>query len=82
MRKIGFNGGGLLYELGLASDVSLFFDCLGADTQEANHEQDWSLLTDRLYRRYLRLDELEPAFALMEQVQEFFCAKARRCVVG
>jgi len=35
-------------------------------------EQDWSLLTDRLYRRYLKKNELEPAGNLMEKVREIF----------
>jgi hypothetical protein len=72
MRKIGFDGGHSIYELGTSSDVQLFFDCLDAYTEEANHAQDWSLLTDRLYRRYLRREELEPALALMVKVREIF----------
>jgi len=34
--------------------------------------QDWGLLTDRLYRRYLRIDELEQARELMKKVKEIF----------
>ncbi|WP_213304765.1 hypothetical protein [Paraburkholderia sacchari] len=75
MRKIGFDGGHSIYELGPAPDVALFFDCLNAYTEETNHAQDWSLLTDRLYRRYLRREELEPALALMVQVREIFTQK-------
>lgn len=37
-------------------------------------DRDWSLLTDRLYRRYLRLDELETATALVAQVKQTFAA--------
>lgn len=72
MRKIGFDGGSSLCELGPASDVVLFFDCLRTYAEQMHPEQDWSLLTDRLYRRYLRLDELEAASALMEQVRQLF----------
>ncbi|NML35486.1 hypothetical protein [Paraburkholderia antibiotica] len=72
MRKIGFDGGHSIYELGTSSDVQLFFDCLNAYTKQANHKQDWSLLTDRLYRRYLRREELESALALMAKVREIF----------
>ncbi|WP_324251753.1 hypothetical protein [Paraburkholderia gardini] len=50
----------------------LFFDCLRTYAEQAYPEQDWGLLTDRLYRRYLRLDELEAASALMEQVRQLF----------
>jgi len=41
-----------------------------------NLAQDWSLLTDRFYRRYLRIEELEPAGKLMNKVKEIFSALA------
>lgn len=72
MRVIGFTGGGSLCELGPATDVQLFFDCLDQYVAQKYSEQDWSLLTDRLYRRYLRLAELDAASALMEQVKQVF----------
>ncbi|WFF42950.1 hypothetical protein EVC62_16425 [Salinicola endophyticus] len=72
MRKIGFDGGHTLYELGPASDVVLFFDCLNTFVANQQPQKNWSLLTDRLYRRYLRQDDLEPAFSLMERVREIF----------
>ncbi|WP_028219020.1 hypothetical protein [Paraburkholderia oxyphila] len=81
MRKIGFDGGHSIYELGPAPDVALFFDCLNAYTEEANHEQDWSLLTDRLYRRYLRWEELGPALAMMDQVREIFAKRPAKTSV-
>jgi len=71
-RKIGFAGGGSICELGPASDVVLFFDCLKGNAEYDYPEQDWSLLTDRLYRRYLKLDELDRAATLMEQVRQIF----------
>jgi hypothetical protein len=37
-------------------------------------EQDWSLLSDRLYKRYLRLNELDAALILMEEVRKIFAA--------
>jgi hypothetical protein len=61
MRKIGFDGGHSMYELGPAPDVALFFNCLRRYAKEDHLEKDWSLLTDRLYRRYLRQQELGPA---------------------
>ncbi|ACC75931.1 hypothetical protein PPMP20_17855 [Paraburkholderia phymatum] len=72
MNKIGFDGGGLLCELGPRADVVLFFDCLRTYAQQAHSERDWSLLLDRLYRRCLRLDELAEAKVLMEQVRQIF----------
>lgn len=76
MRKTGFHGDPSIYELGPASDVVLFFARLRDYAEQDHPEQDWSLLTDRLYRRYLRQEELEPALALMAQTHENFHAKA------
>ncbi|WP_082079831.1 hypothetical protein [Cupriavidus basilensis] len=72
MRKIGFHGGHSIYELGPAPDVALFFGCLKTYAENDHQEQDWSLLTDRLYRRYLRREELDETLALMEQVRQIF----------
>ncbi|MCJ8170894.1 hypothetical protein [Atopomonas sediminilitoris] len=72
MRKIGFDGGHTVYELGPVSDVVLFFECLNSFVVSQYPDQDWSLLTDRLYRRYLRRDELERSFALMERARSIF----------
>lgn len=72
MRKIGFTGGARICELGPAPDVSLFFNCLRTYAEGDHTEADWSLLTDRLYRRYLRREELDPACALMAQAREIF----------
>lgn len=72
MRKIGFHGGHTIYELGPASDMVLFFECLSIYVERQYPEQNWSLLTDRLYRRYLRLEDLDAASALMEQARGIF----------
>ena len=72
MRKIGFHGGCRICELGPSSDVILFFDCMKTYAEQAHANQDWSLLTDRLYRRYLRREELDRASVLMEQVRQIF----------
>ncbi|MGD7458487.1 hypothetical protein [Ralstonia pseudosolanacearum] len=72
MKYVGFDGGHSIYELGLDSDLVLFFDCLRAYGEQAHPEQGWSLLTDRLYRRYLRLEELDKALTLMEKAQQIF----------
>ncbi|OAI58851.1 hypothetical protein RSP795_22550 [Ralstonia solanacearum] len=72
MRTIGFHGGSSLCELGTVSDVVLFFDCLRMYVESTHPEQDWSLLSDRLYRRYLREDELDAALMLMEQAKQIF----------
>jgi hypothetical protein len=70
MRKIGFHGGHSIYELGPTPDIELFFDCLRGYVQQGDPERDWTLLTDRLYRRYLRREELDKALALMDQARK------------
>lgn len=65
MRNVGFNGGSFLCELGPAEDVELFFFCVSAYAAPSHPERDWSLLSDRLYRRYLRQEELGDAAELM-----------------
>jgi hypothetical protein len=72
MKIVGFTGGSSLCELGPATDVQLFFDCLNFYVASNHPEQDWELLTDRLYKRYLRLDELDKALVLMAQAKQIF----------
>lgn len=73
-RTIGLTGGSLLCELGSKVDVHLFFDCLNTYVVSKHSEQDWHLLSDRLYKRYLRLNELDTALVLMSQVKQYFAA--------
>ncbi|CAE6865569.1 hypothetical protein R69746_08071 [Paraburkholderia aspalathi] len=81
MRKIGFTGGARVSELGPASDVVLFFECIKTYVERANPETDWCLLTDRLYRRYLRREELKPAMELMRLVREIFAKQPTKTSV-
>jgi len=74
MRKIGISGGNSTYERGTTSDMELFFECINYFVVRNYAEVNWNLLTDRLYRRYLRLEELEPASELMDKVKEIFSA--------
>ncbi|MDL2400991.1 hypothetical protein [Rhizobium mayense] len=61
-----------MYELGPVSDVVLFFDCMKSHVEQVHPECDWSLLTDRLYRRYIALEDLDPAIVLMERARQIF----------
>lgn len=72
MKNIGFSGGSSICELGPTSDVILFFDCLRRYVQQRNPSRDISLLTDRLYRHYLRLEELDLAEGAMKFSQAEF----------
>lgn len=70
--KIGITGGGSIYDCGTDSDMRLFFDCISYYLPPKYPEKDWSVLTDRLYRRYLKLEELDIAESLMKLVQKEF----------
>lgn len=72
MKNVGFHGGSSICELGPSADVALFFKCLDAYVATPHPEQDWSLLTDRLYRRYLKQDELDEASLLMKEALKIF----------
>lgn len=72
IHNIGIYGGHSVYELGPSSDMAAFFDCLDAYVVKQRPETDYSLLTDRLYRRYLRFDELNTAVTLIGQIKEIF----------
>jgi hypothetical protein len=70
MYSVGFCGGSAVRELGPASDMQVFFGCLRLAIPHLAASDDTGLLTDRLYRRYLRLEELEPATALLTRVRK------------
>ncbi len=72
MRNVGFFAGPSLFELGPVADVQIFFDCVAAFAVPQHPELDWTLLTDRFYRRYLRLEELRPAQVLMDHAKAAF----------
>jgi hypothetical protein len=74
VKVVGFYGGHSVYELGTISDVALFFRAIDLHIVQACPGQDWSLLTDRLYRRYLRQDELDGSIELMDKVKNKFMA--------
>ena len=72
MPNVGFYGGTSFREIGPAADMRIFFNCVRLAATRLSTAKDDGLLTDRLYRRYLRLDELDPATTLVAQIQEIF----------
>ncbi|HEV2678012.1 MAG TPA: hypothetical protein VGV37_26005 [Aliidongia sp.] len=70
MFNVGFYGGSEIRELGPASDMQVFFGCTRLAASYATPDEDYSLLTDRLYRRYLRLNELNPATDLVSKARK------------
>lgn len=67
--NIGFCGGSSLCEIGTISDIKLFFECIEIFVAKKESSRQWSLLMDRLYRRYLRIEELDEAESLMKEVK-------------
>ncbi len=80
MKIIGFTGGSSVCELGVAEGVQLFFDRLKFYAVSTHPEQCWELFTDRLYKRYLWLDELNKALALMDRVTHIFMTLSNESV--
>jgi|GEM_PF-1187272 len=72
IREIGIIGGNLKCHLGTVFDALTFFDCIP--------DKDWGLITDRLYRRYLRQEDIEPASKLMDEIKEIFSTIANNRV--
>jgi len=71
MKTIGFNGGSLLSELGCARDVESFFYWID---QSINPEQvdNINVITQRLYRHYVAMEELDVAIDVMSEIRMIF----------
>jgi hypothetical protein len=67
MANVGFCGGSTLLELGPTSDMQAFFGCVELAVARLP-QGDGGLLTDRLYRRYLKLEQLDAASEMLEQI--------------
>lgn len=74
MKTVGLAGGSSLCELGPAADVELFFACVHAYAVPKLLAAEGSIVTDRLYRRYLREEEMGRAGDVMSRVQQIFRA--------
>ena len=51
---------------------SAFFDCIETYVAKSFPNENWKLITDRLYKRYLRPQELDAAVAKMNMIQKAF----------
>ncbi len=68
--NVGFYGGTEIRQICPASDMQTFFGCVRLAAARLTAGGDNGLLTDRLYRRYLRRDELAPASSMLMEVRE------------
>lgn len=71
IRNVGFFGGAYIAELGPVADVQLFFDCtrefVFPFTSGREHQ-----LVDRLYKRYVRREDLSDTQKVMDKIYEAF----------
>ncbi len=65
-------GGGRISQLGHANDIQVFFGCIDRYAGDVLDQTGRHLILDRLYKRYLRLEETAPAAAAMITVQRHF----------
>lgn len=72
MTTIAFDGGSSVCELGSSEDVVAFFTCLNRFVVTEESPSSYQLLTDRLYRRFLRSEDLNAATEDMVRVKEEF----------
>ena len=65
-------GGPSVNHLGSAAKVVAFFDCVRRFAADALSPAEQHLILDRLYKRYLRNEEVEPALAALQTVRRRF----------
>lgn len=71
MSNVGFKGGSSLFDMGSPRAMSAFFDVICAH-QNLSQEGSMSLLADRLYKRYVRREDVEMTRILLRKVKELF----------
>lgn len=72
LKRVGFDGGSFLFELGPPTDVLVFFRCVQAFADEAYRQHGRQVIPQRLYGRYLRKNELTIASDEMNCIKTFF----------
>jgi hypothetical protein len=70
--RCGFVGGGSIYGISSFSDMIFFFECINYDVLRAYPNENFDVITDRLYKRYLRLEELDEAVLKMKLIEDVF----------
>lgn len=56
--NVGFCGGYDVYESGTPNEIKNFFNAINELALTNQNNLDWSLVLDRLYKRYVRFDDL------------------------
>lgn len=69
MKNVGFCGGSSIYELGAVSDVRCFFKCVDTVSMQVTN---CSLITEDLYRKYIKFKDLNESLVVMNKIKELF----------
>ena len=69
---VGFHGGNSIWELGSTRDISVFLACLDRLTRSSLSKAGRFVLLDRLFKRYLRLEDLDEAVSAATIAREQF----------
>lgn len=76
MSMVGFCGGGLMHESGTANEIQIFFDTLRGVEQITFNDLEWSLVLDRLYRRYVRFEDIDKTKQVMDYYKTILVKKS------
>ena len=71
-KRVGFHGGNSIWELGSWQDMVVFFACLDRLTRSTVSKARRFVLLDRLFKRYLRPEDLDEAVSAMTIAREQF----------
>lgn len=67
--RLTFTGGDLILQIGSLNDLLCFFNIIEKYAAPSLDDTDRQLVLDRLYKRYLRIDETPVAVEAMRRVQ-------------
>lgn len=69
--KVGYKGIDV-YIIALVSDVKTFFECVDRYVDSSKLSYPIDLITDKLYRRSIKFEELDSVAGLMHEIEEQF----------
>lgn len=70
--KIGASGGGYFGDIGTKVEMKIFFNAIAKYSRIYDQYTDYDLILDRLYKRYLKLEELSTATTLLNRIKDIF----------
>ncbi|WP_374974373.1 hypothetical protein [Acinetobacter venetianus] len=76
MNMVGFCGGGLMHESGTPNEIQIFFETLKFVEQVTFNDLDCSLVLDRLYRRYVRFEDIDKTKQVMDYYKTVLVKKS------